>query len=179
MSDVLSASIKEKLWHAMRADLEQLLPQSASQNLLMCPACGRMLHFEDFSLEHLIPQQAVKRDPVAVRTNPMTPVNLRSGTLLLCQKPLYVNGRKVNAAGCNVCVRPRPLVWIYELGRRSGSWGDGPRHEFIDPVDRMSVGDAGQGIGEVSLGVEAVQFGGLQNGDHGSGAMAALIATGE
>ena len=43
----------------------------------------------------------------------------------------------------------------------------------------MSVGDAGQGVGEIGLGVEAVQFGGLQNGDHGSSAMAALIAAGE
>ena len=58
--------------------------------------------------------------------------------------------------------RPVPLGW-FRLG--SGSCSDCPRHEFIDAVDWMAVSNAGERVGEIGLGIEAVQFGGLQDCD--------------
>jgi hypothetical protein len=72
-SRLMSASIKERLWHKMRSDLAQFVPAVAANNLLMCCACGRFLPQDDFDLEHLIPQQALKLDPSAVRMDPSTP----------------------------------------------------------------------------------------------------------
>jgi hypothetical protein len=101
-SDVLTASIREKLWHKMRKDLSNYIPETAQNKLLMCCACGRFLPQEAFDLEHLIPQQALKRDPDVVRVNPDTPRNVRSGNLLLCRKPLTLKGGgRVYDNGCN------------------------------------------------------------------------------
>jgi hypothetical protein len=99
--DLYSASIKEKLWHKMRSDLAKFVPEIAHNQLLMCCTCGRFLTQEFFDLEHLIPQQSLKLDPVAVQANPDTPKNVRSGNLLLCKKPLQVKGPKVFNNGCN------------------------------------------------------------------------------
>ena len=63
MSDLYTASIKEKLWHEMRDDLARFVPEVSQNKLLMCCACGRFLTQDFFDLEHLIPQQALKRDP--------------------------------------------------------------------------------------------------------------------
>ncbi len=98
---VLVSSIRERLWHNMRLDLSQFVPDVAGNRLLMCCCYGRWLPQEDFDLEHLIPQQAVKLDPVAVRTNPATPVNVRAGNLLLCKKPLQIKGQRLTGTGCN------------------------------------------------------------------------------
>lgn len=100
-TDLLSASIKEKLWHKMRSDLAQFVPEIAHNQLLMCCTCGRFLPQEYFDLEHLVPQQALKLDPVAVQANPDTPRNVRSGNMLLCKKPLLMKGQKVFNNGCN------------------------------------------------------------------------------
>ena len=89
LSDLLIAPIREKLWHEMRQDLAKFYPD------------GRFLQQEWFDLEHLIPQQALKHDPDAVRINPETSKNIRAGNLLLCKKPLTLNGRKVYNNGCN------------------------------------------------------------------------------
>jgi hypothetical protein len=45
------------------------------------------------------------------------------------------------------CKRPPEAVGLglRAAGSEVGSWGNGPGHEFIDPVDWMSVGDAGHG----------------------------------
>ena len=64
----------------------------------MCPACGRFLPFDDFSLEHIIPQQAVAQDPAIVRQE--VTKNVRSGLTLLCRRPLTV-GRVSGKSGCN------------------------------------------------------------------------------
>lgn len=56
---------------------------------------------EFFDLKHLIPQQSLKLDPVAVQLNPDTPKNARAGNLLLCKKPLRVKGLEVFNNGCN------------------------------------------------------------------------------
>jgi hypothetical protein len=99
--ELYTASNKEKLWYRMRSDLAKFVPEIAQNQLLMCCACGRFLAQEFFDLEHLIPQQSLKLDPVAVQLNPATPKNVRSGNLLLCKKPLLVKGHKVFNNGCN------------------------------------------------------------------------------
>lgn len=101
MSDLMTASIEDRLWHKMRGNLAQHVPEIAENRLLMCCACGRFLPRENFDLEHLIPQQALKRDPTAVRSDPATPVNVRAGNLLLCKKPLRHKGNTVYENGCN------------------------------------------------------------------------------
>jgi hypothetical protein len=101
LSDLLIAPIREKLWHEMRQDLAKFYPETTQNKLLMCCTCGRFLQQEWFDLEHLIPQQALKHDPDAVRINPETSKNIRAGNLLLCKKPLTLNGRKVYNNGCN------------------------------------------------------------------------------
>jgi hypothetical protein len=101
MSDIMDPSIKERLWHKMRLDLAKYVPEVAGNRLLMCCACGRFLQQEAFSLEHLIPRQALKADPESVRSNPATPANVRSGNLLLCTAPLIYKGTTVYDNGCN------------------------------------------------------------------------------
>jgi hypothetical protein len=97
----MAPSIKDRLWHKFRLDLAKHVPEVAGNRLLMCCACGRFLPQECFSLEHLIPQQALKADPANVRNNPATPANLRAGNLLLCKEPLIYKGSKVFNNGCN------------------------------------------------------------------------------
>ncbi|MCC8976466.1 HNH endonuclease [Bradyrhizobium brasilense] len=101
MSDVNLPSIKERLWHSMRADLSKFAPEIQDSQLLMCCTCGRLLPQEDFDLEHLVPQQALRADPVDVRTNPATPANVRAGNLLLCKKPLLYRNSPLYGNGCN------------------------------------------------------------------------------
>jgi hypothetical protein len=101
MSDLLVAPIRETLWHKMRQDLAQYVPETAGNRLLMCCACGRFLPRECFDLEHLIPRQALRQDPVIVRSNPSTPANTRAGNILLCKKPLKHKGNEVHGNGCN------------------------------------------------------------------------------
>jgi hypothetical protein len=70
---MMEPSIKELLWHKMRSDLANYVPDVAGNQLLMCCACGRFLPQESFDLEHLVPQRALKADPKNVRSNPATP----------------------------------------------------------------------------------------------------------
>jgi hypothetical protein len=101
MAEVMTASIREKLWHKMRQDLGNFVPEITGNQLLMCCACGRFLPRECFDLDHLVPQQALKQDPDVVRTNPATPANIRAGNLLLCKKRLKIKGDIVYGNGCN------------------------------------------------------------------------------
>jgi hypothetical protein len=101
MTQMMMAPIRDRLWHKMRHDLAKYIPEIAGNRLLMCCACGRFLPQECFDLEHLIPQQALKRDPDVVRANPVTPANVRAGNLLLCKKPLMHRGTTVYRNGCN------------------------------------------------------------------------------
>jgi len=101
MTDLIAASIQEKLWHKMRKDLADYVPEIAGNRLLMCCACGRFLPKECFDLEHIIPRQVLKQDPYVVRANPATSANIRSGNLLLCKKPLKHRGNKISDNGCN------------------------------------------------------------------------------
>ncbi|WP_159011078.1 hypothetical protein [Bradyrhizobium sp. S69] len=101
VTDLMTASIKEQLWHSMRLDLGRFIPELQNNQLLLCYCCGRFLGQEFFDLEHLIPRQALRNDPSAVRSNPATPNNVRSGNLLLCKKPLLYRGSKLYDNGCN------------------------------------------------------------------------------
>src|SRR6266849_140471 len=101
LADLMMPSIKEHLWHKMRRDLANFVPEISGNQLLMCCTCGRFLPQECFDLEHLIPQQALKADPLVVRNNPITPANVRAGNLLLCKKPLLYKGSKLYDNGCN------------------------------------------------------------------------------
>jgi hypothetical protein len=101
LSDILTPSIKERLWHKLRADLARYVPEVANTPSLMCCLCGRFLPQHSFSLEHLVPQQTLKMDPFVVRTNPATPANLRSGNLLLCSEPLLYKKSPLYNNGCN------------------------------------------------------------------------------
>ena len=74
--DILAASIKENLWHKMRSDLASYIPQLTENNLLMCCTCGRFLPYEDFSLEHIIPRQALADDPKEIKTTLKQPPTL-------------------------------------------------------------------------------------------------------
>ena len=101
MPDLMAASIQDRLWHRMRKDLASFMPDIAGNRLLMCCACGRLLPQECFGLEHIIPQQALRRDPNTVRDNRATPANVRGGNLLLCKAPLKHKGRVFYKNGCN------------------------------------------------------------------------------
>jgi hypothetical protein len=101
MSGVNLPSLKERLWHAMRSDLAKFAPEISNNQLLMCCCCCRLLPQENFDVEHLVPRQALRVDPVEVRENPATPLNVRAGTLLLCKKPLMFRNSRVYQNGCN------------------------------------------------------------------------------
>jgi hypothetical protein len=98
--DLLAASTKENLWHKMRQDLKLYVPDIGGTDRLMCCVCGRRLPYKDFSLEHIIPQQALADDPREVKSHPDTTANTRSGNILLCSSRLLIKGR-VYHNGCN------------------------------------------------------------------------------
>lgn len=98
MSDVQLPDLKLKLWTMLRADLVQYVPAFEYGDTLLCPICCRALKYEKFSLEHILPQQAVKLDPFDVRDAIIK--NERSGLTLLCSETLIV-GKKSYPNGCN------------------------------------------------------------------------------
>jgi hypothetical protein len=93
------ASLKQTLWHSSRADLAQYAPEIEHSNVLMCPACGRWLLFDDFSLEHIIPKQALAHDPPEAKAAIFA--SQRAGSMLLCRKRLKINDRVISGNGCN------------------------------------------------------------------------------
>jgi hypothetical protein len=90
---------KEKIWHRMRDDLKSLVPWFADYDLLLCPTCLRHITFEEFSLEHIIPQQALAEDHLTARG--AVACNQRAGLTLLCSKPLIIREKLVRGNGCN------------------------------------------------------------------------------
>jgi hypothetical protein len=90
---------KEKLWHSAKADLQSLVPWFRNSDLLLCPACCRPVTYDEMSIEHVLPKQALKKDPVDART--AITQNERSGLTLLCRRQLLYKGKIVSAAGCN------------------------------------------------------------------------------
>ncbi|MEH6689625.1 MAG: hypothetical protein V7774_00420 [Pseudorhizobium pelagicum] len=90
---------KEILWHRLREDLTSLMPWFEDNDLLLCPACCRQIGFDQFSVEHIVPKQALATDPKAVRD--AISQNDRSGLTLLCSKPLVIKGKTIKGSGCN------------------------------------------------------------------------------
>ena len=99
MAEVRTPGLKDRLWHRLRADLAHIAPALASDDRLICCCCGRLLPFDAFSLEHIIPQQALADDPAHVKA--AVPLLQRSGATLLCNVPLREGGRLKSATGCN------------------------------------------------------------------------------
>lgn len=93
------ASKERKLWFSMQSDLSKFFPHAPDQDVLMCPMCGRFLPFGNFSLEHIIPQQALGDDPKEVKA--LATTNERSGNILLCSKPLRIRDGVFHPNGCN------------------------------------------------------------------------------
>lgn len=99
MSEIDLPGLKDRLWYEMRDDLVSLVPWFADNNLLLCPTCCRALRYEEFSLEHIIPQQAVADDPDLARA--AVPKNERSGITLLCRRSLVFEKNSIPGQGCN------------------------------------------------------------------------------
>lgn len=98
MKNVLIPDEKQKIWTQLRKDLMQYVPAFRLSDTLLCPLCCRSLRYEQFSVEHILPQQAVKLDHDDVRR--AIPKNERSGLTLLCNETLIING-KLYPKGCN------------------------------------------------------------------------------
>ena len=88
--------------HKLGAPLSFAIPTAHEDAQISDDIWTRAPHTQEFfDLEHLIPKQSLKLDPVAVQLNPDTPKNARAGNLLLCKKPLRVKGLKVFNNGFN------------------------------------------------------------------------------
>lgn len=99
LREIDSPGLKQILWHTMRGDLQKYIPDAAETELLMCPTCCRFLPYDDFCIEHIIPQQALDDDPVAAKA--ALSRNERSVTILLCSKHLVLKGKFAYNNGCN------------------------------------------------------------------------------
>ncbi|MCP1237014.1 hypothetical protein NKW55_10400 [Gluconobacter kondonii] len=97
--EIDAPDIKRQLWVTMRRDLVKLVPYLKDTEKLICPLCGRLLCFEEFSLEHILPQQGLKCDPDEVRSKYSK--NERAGLTLTCKSPLKIKGKKIATNGCN------------------------------------------------------------------------------
>jgi hypothetical protein len=97
--EILAPALFDNLWHRMRSDLINYAPELADTDRLICCCCFRQLPRNDFSLEHIIPRQVVDNDPPEVKEK--LTHNERSKTILLCKKPLAIDGKSVRANGCN------------------------------------------------------------------------------
>jgi hypothetical protein len=53
--ELMMPSLKERLWHNMRRDLANYVPETNGNRLLMCCACGRFLPQDSFDFEHIVP----------------------------------------------------------------------------------------------------------------------------
>ncbi|GJE57310.1 hypothetical protein [Methylobacterium thuringiense] len=99
MGEIDLPGLKDRLWHKMRDDLVSLVPWFADNDLLLCPTCCRAFKYEGFSLEHIIPQQALAEDPALARA--AVPKNERSGMTLLCNRTLVFEKKSIPGQGCN------------------------------------------------------------------------------
>lgn len=99
MGNIDLPGLKQALWYKLRDDLKSLVPWFAANDLLLCPTCCRAIAFDEFSLEHIIPKQALAHDPDAARD--AVPINRRSGVTLLCSRRLIWKDRVVSGNGCN------------------------------------------------------------------------------
>jgi hypothetical protein len=101
MADIDLPSSKQVLWETMRQDFVALAPEHASSGLLPCCICGRLLPQEHFSIEHILPQQALMEDPPEIKSDPLLTMNRRTRLTLLCKRPLKLKSDIVSPNGCN------------------------------------------------------------------------------
>ena len=103
--EILNPALKDRLWHKMRADLAQYVPHDMPADRLLCPACARWLPYEKFSIEHVIPQQALADDPPEIKakltTNQRTPITLLSTAPLKIKVKGEDVPRDAYGGGCN------------------------------------------------------------------------------
>jgi len=84
----------------MRDDLSSFVPYFSQNELLLCPVCLRRLRFEDFTLEHIIPLQALADDPAAART--VIPANQRSGGDFAVSKATHHKKKEIYNQGATL-----------------------------------------------------------------------------
>ena len=94
-------SVKRTLWEEARRDFVAIAPEFATSDLLPCCACARLLPQEKFSLEHILPQQALAEDPPEIRSDPRLSMNQRTRLMLLCNHPLKIETGRTFPNGCN------------------------------------------------------------------------------
>lgn len=98
VADINLPNLKELLWQKNRADLVQYVPDCPDDQIL-CPTCCRFLKYDEFSIEHIVPQQALEDDDASVKEK--LTKNERGVVTLLCNKPLLINGKNMYKNGCN------------------------------------------------------------------------------
>lgn len=79
--------------------MKSLAPWFADCDLLLCPTCLRRIPFEEFSLEHIIPQQALGGDHKTAQE--AVTRNQRSCLTLQCSKRLVIKDKLIAEKGCN------------------------------------------------------------------------------
>jgi hypothetical protein len=95
------AGRKEVVWSRLQSDFRRFRPDTIDR--VPCPLCGRMKPSDQFTIEHILPQNTVKLDPEAVRDPAFethVPKDTRAQTTLLCGSPLLLNGT-LYPHGCN------------------------------------------------------------------------------
>ena len=93
-------SIKKILWEEMRHDFVSIAPEFLTSEVLPCCVCGRLLPQRHFTLEHILPRQALAEDPPEIRSNPESSNNRRTRLTLLCNYSLKTKESTVSL-GCN------------------------------------------------------------------------------
>ncbi|MBL7237994.1 MAG: hypothetical protein JJK57_15740 [Komagataeibacter hansenii] len=96
--DIDKPAMVDIIFNDLKQDLNKVLPSYRNDDRIICCMCGRLLRKDQFSLEHIIPQQALKKD---IRDSKSIPKNTRAGLTLLCKQPLKLRGKKVSELGCN------------------------------------------------------------------------------
>lgn len=98
MSKIDNPGIRWELFTKLNAELTTFRPDIAAEQKILCPVCGRALPFDAFSLEHILPQRLLKKDPLNAQT---ISKNKRAGLTLLCKKNLIMTNSKTLNGGCN------------------------------------------------------------------------------
>ena len=95
----LSPSYRERLFHILRGNLVCERPEYADREVILCPLCLRDLRFDDVrSVEHILPENALKDDPLFVR---QVSLSRRAGLTVLCRTSRAVGCGKDAPEGCN------------------------------------------------------------------------------
>ena len=92
-------SFQKQLFRILRDNLVSERPEYADREVILCPLCRREMRFEDVeSLEHILPQKALKDDPPYVSSMSLSQ---RAGLTVLCRTPRRTGCGKDAPQGCN------------------------------------------------------------------------------